>query len=219
MQVNYAGMIGLSTVDWFGKAARVLFFRGCPMHCPHCINVAIKTGNQPTEMTYLYHQIVEAQRFVDVIVLSGGEPLVQPEACADLVEMVHSLGMKIGIETSGCRPLVPGFDMVMLTIKTSLRRGLYDSYVGLPGAFDTLLSNLKQMHPKRSEIRLILFKDNPMDAAKFEAIQGFPIRVMAGEGPNVRPSQEELVAFSRRLANHLGYRTAEIQNGRVLLVC
>jgi pyruvate formate lyase activating enzyme len=44
MLVNFGGIVPLSTVDWLGRAAMVVFLRGCPLRCPHCHNQMLQTG-------------------------------------------------------------------------------------------------------------------------------------------------------------------------------
>jgi len=113
MKVNLGGIVPLSTVDWQGKASMVVFLRGCPLRCPHCHNRELQTGKSLVEFHSLASRIVagvkgetgarnssgftlqqldldeSSQRassrpFVEALVLSGGEPLLQPEASARL---------------------------------------------------------------------------------------------------------------------------------------
>lgn len=133
MKVNLGGIIPLSTVDWKGRAALVVFLRGCPLRCPHCHNQKLQTG----ESSVAYHVIASrivvrvkgvqsaagiqaplplqinlddaSQRacskpFVDAFVLSGGEPLHQLDACARLFRLAKSLHLATGLETSGYYP-------------------------------------------------------------------------------------------------------------------
>ncbi len=44
LKVNFGGIVPLSTVDWLGRAALVVFLRGCPLRCPHCHNQKLQTG-------------------------------------------------------------------------------------------------------------------------------------------------------------------------------
>ena len=58
MQVNLGGIIHLSTVDWTGHAATVLFLRGCPLRCPHCQNRELQTGVCPARLFLVDGELV-----------------------------------------------------------------------------------------------------------------------------------------------------------------
>ena len=215
MQLNLAGIIDMSTIDWYGHGATVIFLRGCPLHCPNCINDEYRTGESMADMAEISARLVRAVPFTGHIVLSGGEPLAQPEACTEIIRRAHSLGLRIGVETSGCLPLVDGFDMVFLSIK-SLRRGL-SSVVGMNDEmFDNVLSNLARMHPKRSEIRLTLFRKSLYDLESFDRLRGFTIRVNLGM--ELKPlSKDDLVDFCNKLAKRLKYSIVNITDTYILL--
>lgn len=103
MKVNYAGTVPISTVDWRGRAAITIFFRGCPLHCPYCQNHPYLHGLNPVELDFLKEQIKKSKLFVSAVVFSGGEPLMQ-EAIVPLAEFAKELGLSVGIHTNGCYP-------------------------------------------------------------------------------------------------------------------
>ena len=103
MKVNYAGTVPLSTVDWRGRAAITVFFRGCPLHCPYCQNHPYIQGLNPVELEFVEKQIKESKPFVSAVVFSGGEPLMQ-EAVIPLAEFAREMELAIGIHTNGCYP-------------------------------------------------------------------------------------------------------------------
>jgi pyruvate formate lyase activating enzyme len=78
--------------------------------------------------------------FVDALVLSGGEPLLQAEACRRLFRLARSLKLATGLETSGCFPdglerlLEKGLvDKVFLDIKSALLEPDYEKATGRDG--------------------------------------------------------------------------------------
>lgn len=103
MKVNYAGTIPISTLDWTGKAAVTIFFRGCPLRCPYCQNYPYLEGTGFVEPDFVKEQIKSSKPFVSAVVFSGGEPLMQ-EAVIPLAEFAKSLGLLVGIHTNGCYP-------------------------------------------------------------------------------------------------------------------
>lgn len=103
MKVNYAGTVPISTVDWRGRAAITIFFRGCPLRCSYCQNHPYLKGLNPVELDFLKEQIKKSKLFVSAVVFSGGEPLMQ-EAIVPLAEFAKELGLSVGIHTNGCYP-------------------------------------------------------------------------------------------------------------------
>ncbi len=103
MKVNYAGTVPISTLDWTGKAAVTIFFRGCPLRCPYCQNHSYLEGPGLVELDFVKEKIKISKPFVSAVVFSGGEPLMQ-EAITSLAEFAKSLGLAVGVHTNGCYP-------------------------------------------------------------------------------------------------------------------
>ena len=103
MKVNYAGTVPLSTLDWGGKAAVTLFFRGCPLRCPYCQNHPYLEESETVELDFVKEQIRSSSPFVSSVVFSGGEPLMQ-KAVVPLAESAKALGLLVGVHTNGCNP-------------------------------------------------------------------------------------------------------------------
>lgn len=101
MKVNYAGTVPLSTLDWGGRAAVTLFFRGCPLRCPYCQNHPYLEGSETVELDFVKEQIRSSSPFVSSVVFSGGEPLMQ-KAVVPLAETAKALGLLVGVHTNGC---------------------------------------------------------------------------------------------------------------------
>lgn len=103
MKVNYAGTVPISTLDWTGKAAVTIFFRGCPLRCPYCQNHPYLEGPGLVELDFVKEQIKNSKPFVSAVVFSGGEPLMQ-DAVVPLAEFARNLGLAVGVHTNGCYP-------------------------------------------------------------------------------------------------------------------
>jgi pyruvate formate lyase activating enzyme len=103
MKVNYAGTVSLSTVDWKGKAAVTIFFRGCPLRCPYCQNYSYLEKPNLVEIDFVKQEIKKSVPFVSAAVFSGGEPMMQ-EAIMPLAEFAKGLGLFVGVHTNGCYP-------------------------------------------------------------------------------------------------------------------
>lgn len=83
------GVVSLSTVDYPDYIASVIFLQGCCWRCKYCHNRLL----QPIELSYSlpWEDILELlnsrRGFVDAVVFSGGEPLLQeglPEAMLEV---------------------------------------------------------------------------------------------------------------------------------------
>ena len=105
-RVNLGGIVPLSTVDWTGVAATVVFLRGCPLKCPHCQNWHLRSGESFEDLAAVEEKIRSASPFVSAVVLSGGEPLAQPRAAQNIARLAKELSLKVGIETCGFYPNV-----------------------------------------------------------------------------------------------------------------
>ena len=171
MQVNLGGIVHLSTVDWPGRAAMVIFLRGCPLRCSHCHNRELQMGETFVELSKVLGHIkvikeiehiadqltleeaismTETEPFLKALVLSGGEPLMQPEAVSSLANLARSLGMSVGIETCGYYYdhlqgiLDKGLaDRIFLDIKAPLREAEYKAVTGKKGSALRALKSLK----------------------------------------------------------------------------
>ncbi len=137
MKVNLGGVVPLSTVDWPGVAATVIFLRGCPLRCPHCQNSHLQTGESPVELSVVNENIQEAAPFVSAVVLSGGEVLMQPSAAEEIARFARVRSLKVGIETCGYYPdrlaglVEKGLvDRVFLDVKAALRDPEYARVTG-----------------------------------------------------------------------------------------
>jgi pyruvate formate lyase activating enzyme len=114
MKVNYAGTVPLSTLDWGGRAAITIFFRGCPLRCLYCQNHPYLEKSETAELDFIREQIRSSSPFVSSVVFSGGEPLMQ-KAVVPLAESAKALGLLVGVHTNGCYP-----EMVTELVKRKL---------------------------------------------------------------------------------------------------
>lgn len=116
MRLIFSGiMIPVSTIDWYGRSASVVFFNGCNFKCLYCSNNKfIKVANQRLEPLYrggdavaieeIEKQIHDSSMFISAVVLSGGEPTAHPEELEHLAMFAKGQGLLVGIETNGYYP-------------------------------------------------------------------------------------------------------------------
>lgn len=99
MQVRVAGIKQESVLDGEGLRS-VVYFQGCPHHCPGCHNPESHDlnggySNSASEILDLLCQ----SALVDGITLSGGEPFAQPEAALILARGAKMRGKTVWIYT------------------------------------------------------------------------------------------------------------------------
>jgi pyruvate formate lyase activating enzyme len=139
MQVFLGDIIPTSTLDWPGKVSLVIFFRGCPFRCPYCSNaqfVDAGTG-EPVEVGTVIGEITRAKDFLDAVVVSGGEPFMQPAAFREIGRTAKEFGLLVGAQTNGMYPdrIAAAsdtglLDAVMLDVKAPLELAAYSCAVG-----------------------------------------------------------------------------------------
>lgn len=95
MQIRLAGIIDESVAD--GPGIRMVFFaQGCRHLCPGCHNPEThdESGGVLHDTDELCEKIA-AHPFIAGITLSGGEPLLQAAACAELAAFTHQLNKTV----------------------------------------------------------------------------------------------------------------------------
>ncbi len=136
--LRIGGLTPLTSVDYPGELAAVVYCRGCPWRCPYCHNADLQDPNQPSEPTWLeVLDFLERRRgLLDALVFTGGEPTAQRPLGNAMAE-VRALGFKVGLHTGGPYPerltqLLPLMDWAGLDIKALPED--YPLVTGVPGA-------------------------------------------------------------------------------------
>ncbi len=121
--IRIGGITPLTSIDYPGELACVLYCQGCPWACSYCHNPELIPSEADTLVRWdeVLHFLRRRRGLIDAVVFSGGEPTLQrdlPEA----IRQVRALGFKIGLHTAGCYPgrlakLLPLVDWVGLDIK------------------------------------------------------------------------------------------------------
>lgn len=102
--MRLAGIHKNSFVDYPGRIAAVLFASGCNLNCWYCHNRHIinKTG-EPSNTEKVLAFLEERRGFLNGVVLTGGEPLLQEDAVSFLRELKKS-GYPVKLDTNGTLP-------------------------------------------------------------------------------------------------------------------
>ncbi len=101
-----AGWQKLSLVDYPDKVACTLFTGGCNLRCPYCHNSELVAGNFPrVDENEITSYLDKRQNILDGVVISGGEPCMQPDLLPFLREL-KKRQLLIKLDTNGCYPAV-----------------------------------------------------------------------------------------------------------------
>lgn len=157
MKVNLGGIVDISTIDWYGRSAMVIFFNDCPFRCPYCQNYKLLNKVNFVDIEEVEKKILESKNFVSSIVFSGGEPTMQYEALKHLAKLTKDLGLLVGIETNGYYPdrLKSLFDKELVDkIFLDIKAPLYNcgEYHMLTGLKDAALRVYESLHLRKSVV-------------------------------------------------------------------
>ncbi len=102
------GFQGTSLLDFPGRLASLIFFGGCNLTCPFCHNPALVLEPElfpdiPTEE--LLAELARRKPFIDGVVISGGEPTLDP-GLPELLRRIRELGLLVKLDTNGLVPAV-----------------------------------------------------------------------------------------------------------------
>ncbi|KAF1694853.1 anaerobic ribonucleoside-triphosphate reductase activating protein [Pseudoxanthomonas jiangsuensis] len=145
--IRIGGMLPLTTIDFPGRLAAVLFLQGCPWRCGYCHNPELLPARG--EDAIAWEQAIAFLRrrrgLLDGVVFSGGEPMLQPGLPA-AVRAVRELGFATALHTGGMYPLrlarlLPYLDWVGLDIKALPSR--YAEVTGRRLGADAVWDSLK----------------------------------------------------------------------------
>ena len=121
--MRICGLQTLSMVDYPGKLAATVFTGGCNLRCPFCHNALLVTRLEESpilQQEEILSFLKRRRGLLDGVVLSGGEPLIQP-GVPEFLQKVRALGFSIKLDTNGYRPEV---------LKRLCEKGLVD-YVAM----------------------------------------------------------------------------------------
>ena len=97
----YVGGSVISSVEFHGNMSLVLFMSGCPLTCRYCHNVELLDDKTEKSLEEIKKEIDSSADFLDAIVISGGEPLMQTDAIIEIFSYVRQIGLKTKLDTSG----------------------------------------------------------------------------------------------------------------------
>lgn len=101
--VTFRGWHKVSSIDYPGKLATVLFVGGCNFRCPFCHNPELWENRETLPHILeeeVYAFLDRRQGLLDAVVISGGEPLLHP-GLFHFVRQVKEKGYLVKIDSNG----------------------------------------------------------------------------------------------------------------------
>lgn len=136
--LQIGGFTPLTSTDFPGCLAAVVFCQGCPWRCGYCHNPHLipRHGEIQLEWQSVISFLRRRQGLLDAVVFSGGEPTLQ-DNLKSAVSEVRGLGFKAGLHTGGTYPsrfgeLLPLLSWVGMDIKATFAG--YDKVTGAPAS-------------------------------------------------------------------------------------
>jgi pyruvate formate lyase activating enzyme len=136
--LRVGGLVPLSTTDYPGHLAAVIFCQGCPWRCSYCHNPHLLPRRNAGEIGWpaILAFLDKRRGLLDAVVFSGGEPTLQP-ALPDAISGIRAMGYAVGLHTAGIYPrrlraVLPLLDWIAMDIKAPFDD--YASITGVPGS-------------------------------------------------------------------------------------
>ncbi len=131
----YLGGTLISSVEFHGNMSLVLFMSKCPLSCRYCHNVELIEDDTEKSFEEVKREIDGACDFIDAVVISGGEPLMQLDSLISIFQYVKSLNLKTKLDTSGIYPdkIEKLLDMDLLDFVSLDIKAPFDKYRDISG--------------------------------------------------------------------------------------
>ncbi|WXG43425.1 MAG: radical SAM protein [Promethearchaeati archaeon SRVP18_Atabeyarchaeia-1] len=149
MRVLVAGSLDLSSVDYIGRPAAVIFTPRCNYNCPFCQNWRILEAKpeDSKEIEEVFRVIDSASSTIEAVKITGGEPTLYPDLIKEVSNHCRKRGLLFGFDTNGFLHgvtimLIPYSDLISLDLKAPPDDpNLMEKLVGLPGRGREIANN------------------------------------------------------------------------------
>ena len=102
--MRIGGFQKTTLVDYPGKVASIVFAASCNMRCGYCYNADLACGRGASaNLDTVLAQLESRRKYVDAVVLTGGEPTIWPDLPAFMQRLKQS-GFSVKLDTNGLMP-------------------------------------------------------------------------------------------------------------------
>lgn len=131
----YFGGSLVSSVDFHGRISFVIFLSQCPLRCPYCQNAELLDDKSEKSLDEVVNLIDHNADFMDAVVVSGGEPLVQSNDVFEILKHSREIGLETKLDTSAIYPdrlesLLDYVDYLAMDVKAPFDK--YEKIIGSP---------------------------------------------------------------------------------------
>lgn len=165
-------VIWASMIDYPKTVSTVLFTGACNFNCDYCYNKTLKQAETLSFEDTILPKLLKRKDFVDHVVISGGEPTIDPEF-ENILDILYKEGFKVGVHTNGSNPDVikrniDKIDFLGIDIKTSFNK--YNISAGVEVDVQKIKETIEFVikSGKKYEFRTTLF---PRDVEKQDVIE------------------------------------------------
>lgn len=156
--IRIGGFTPLTTIDFPGHLAAVVFCQGCPWNCGYCHNPHLLSPASPPVHSWarVSDFLTRRKGLLDGVVFSGGEPTLQA-MLAQALAAVRAMGFKTALHTAGMYPerlasSVPLLDWVGFDVKGPWSR--YDDITRAPRSADRVMRSLDLLIESKVDIEV-----------------------------------------------------------------
>jgi pyruvate formate lyase activating enzyme len=140
--MHIQGFIKSSLIEWPGRVSAVVFTAGCNAQCPFCHNkdLVVSCSGDDIPVSDIHAYLTAHRRWIDGIVITGGEPTLQPDLEQFIVSLASpaSLNLNVRLDTNGTQPHIvqslidhKHITAVAMDIKTAVQQDRYDAACGV----------------------------------------------------------------------------------------
>jgi len=152
--LEFKGFQRVSLLDYPGKIAAIAFVGGCNFRCGFCYNrdLVLNPERLPSiAEDEILRYLEENRRWIDGLVVTGGEPTIHPEL-PSFLEKVKKMGIGVKLDTNGTNPKMLTellgrrlVDYVAIDVKAPLREDRYQEIVGVQanGTVDRIKESIR----------------------------------------------------------------------------
>jgi len=174
-----AGFQPTSLIDYPNRVAAIVFTAGCNFRCPFCHNPELVLPENVSKLSLLEPDdllatLHERHDFLDGVVITGGEPTVQP-GLAGFIREVKMLGLLVKLDTNGSNPDVLRelleeqlADCVAMDIKAP--PASYERLAGIPVDLAAVGRSIDLIREKADDYEFRTTGAPTLDVAEIEAI-------------------------------------------------